>query len=201
MCLAQISDPVIFWSRAFPIVGSTYNLVAFIGNQNKDSAVKNASYEFRVYDVNNKMIGRKAGSTFIPPNKQFAVFESRFDSGESKVKSVTFEFTGYLDWVKKEPTIDTLPIYVDNILMGDDVNSPSLSARVKNESIYDLPRFELISILYDTDHNAINASKTFKDGLTSGESVPVNFTWPEPLSGEPVIKDVLFSIDPFSVSF
>ncbi len=200
-CLAQISDPIIFWSRAFHVVGSTYNLVAFIGNQNMDSAVKEATYEFKIYDVNNKMIGRKSGSTFIPPNKQFAVFDSRFDAGESQVKSVTFEFTGNLDWVKKQPTLDSLPIFIDNIAMGSDNLNPSLSARVKNESIQDLPKFETIAILYDIDNNAINASKTFRDALRSGESISVNFTWPEPLTAMPVKKDVLFSINPFSVSF
>lgn len=201
MCLSQISDPISLWSRAFHVVGDTYNLVAFVNNQNINSGVENAPYVFRVYDVNNKMIGRMEGTTFIPPNKQFAVFSSRFDSGESQIKSVVFEFTGELDWVKKESTIDNLPIFVDNISMGDDVKSPSLSARVKNESIYDLPTFDLIAILYDVDNNAINVSKTFKDGLAGGESITVYFTWPEPLSSTPVIKDVLFSINPFSVSF
>ena len=30
MCKEKTSDPIIFWSRAFPVVGKTYNLVAFI---------------------------------------------------------------------------------------------------------------------------------------------------------------------------
>jgi len=201
MCLFQISNPISLWSRAFHVVGNTYNLVAFVNNQNKNSGVENAPYVFRVYDVNNRMIGRIEGSTFIPPNKQFAVFSSRFDAGESKVKSVVFEFTENLNWVKKEPTLDNLPVFVDNISMGDDIKSPRLSARIKNESIYDLPAFDLIAILYDADSNAINVSKTFKEGLASGDAITVYFTWPKSLTSTPIIKDVLFSINPFSVSF
>ncbi len=201
MCLSQVSDPVVLWSRAFAIVPRIYNLVALVENQNKSSGVENASYEFRVYDINNRMIGRKEGVTFIPPNKQFAVFESQFDAGEALVKSVVFEFTGNLDWVKKAPSLNNLPISVDNVAMGADEKNPSLSARIKNESIYDLPTFDIIAILYDIDHNAINASKTVRDGLTSGESVNVYYTWPEELSSTPLIKDVLVSINPFSVSF
>lgn len=201
MCLETTSDPVVLWSRAFPVVGNTYNLVALIENQNKNSGIENIPYEFRIYDVNNRLIGRRQGSTFIPPNTQFAIFEPRFDFGQSQVKSVTFEFSAPFNWIKKEPTLNTLPIYVDNITMGEDKKSPSLSAIIKNESIYEIPSFDVIAILYDEERNAINASKTVKEGLSSNNSLPVFFTWPEPLTSEPVIKDVLISINPFNVSF
>jgi hypothetical protein len=201
MCKESTRDPVVLWSRAFPVVGNTYNFVAYIENQNKNSGIENIAYEFRAYDVNNRLLGRKQGSTYIPPNKQFAIFEPRFDAGEAKLKSITFEFVPPYNWIKKEPTLNSLQVYVDNVLLGDDIKSPSLSARIKNESIYDLPLFEIIAILYDLDGNAINASKTFKEGLKSGDSLPVFFTWPEKLTGEPVIKDVLVSINPFTVPF
>jgi len=201
MCKESVSEPVILWSRAFHVVANTYNLVAFIENQNKNSGVENIPYEFRVYDENNRLLGRKKGTTFIPPNKQFAVFEARFDSGESKVKSVSFEFLPPYVWIKKEPTLNSLPVFVDNIVMGEDLKNPSLTARIKNESVQDLPPFEAIAILYDAEGNAINVSKTIKPGLASGENLQVFFTWPEPLISEPVVKDVLIEINPFTVSF
>lgn len=201
MCNEETSDPAVLWYRAFPVVGSYYNLVALVENQNTNSAIENVTYQFRVYDVNNKMIGRRDGSTFIPPNKQFAIFEARFDAGAAVVKSVSFEFTGPLVWIKKEPTLNTLPIYVDNIAMGEDLKNPSLTARVKNESVNDLPTFDAIAILYDKDRNAINASKTFKDGIPSGGFLSLYFTWPEAFSVQPVTEEVLISINPFTVSF
>jgi hypothetical protein len=201
MCKEKTSDPLVLWSRAFKVSSNAYNLVAFIENQNKNSGIEDIPYEFRVYDVKNRMIGRSTGSTFIPPNKQFAIFEARFDPGLAQIKSVTFEFTGTFIWVKKEPTIDSLPIYVDNIVMGEDKKNPSLSARIRNESIYELPSFDVITILYDENNNAINASKTVKDGLASNDSMSVFFTWPEALTGSPVIKDVLVSINPFTAPF
>jgi hypothetical protein len=201
MCKEKTSDPVILWSRAFPVVGNTYNLVAFVENQNKNSAIYNIPYEFRIYDVNNRLIGRRQGSTYIPPNKQFAIFEASFDAGEAVLKSVTFEFSDPFVWTKKEPTINSLPLFVDNVVMGENKNSPSLSARVNNESIYDIPSFDVVAILYDENHNAINVSKTVKDGLMSNNNLPVFFTWPEALTSEPVTKDVLIELNPFTVSF
>lgn len=201
MCEEEITDPVVLWSRAFPVVGSNYNLVAFVENRNKNSGVFSASYEFRIYDINNRLLGRREGKTFIPPNQQFAIFESRFDSGESELKSVTFEFLPPFIWVKKEPTLQNLPIRVSDIIFDDNKDTPNLSAVIRNESIYDLPEFDVIAILYDTEHNAINSSKTHKDKLLSGNNLPVVFTWPEILSSFPATKDVLVQINPFSVPF
>jgi hypothetical protein len=201
MCKSDISDPVVLWSRSFPVTGSYYNLVAYIENRNKNSAVVNAKYEFRIYDTDNKLLGRREGTTFITPNQQFAVFEPRFDAGQSQIKTVTFEFLPPLVWVKKNPTLQTLPVFVNNIVFDDNKDTPNLSAVVVNNSIYDLPQFDVIAILYDADHNAINASKTHKDGLMSNSSLPVIFTWPETIPTVPVTKDVMISINPFSISF
>lgn len=201
MCNSEISEPVVLWSRFFHIVGSNYNLVAYVENRNKSSAVVKAPYEFRIYDTNNKLLGRREGVTFIPPNQQFVVFEPRFDAGQGEIKSVSFEFLSPLVWVKKEPTLQTLPIRVSNILLDNNKDTPTLSAVVNNDSIYNLPEFDVIAILYDENNNAINASKTYKPQISSGSNMPVVFTWPEALSSNPVIKEVIVQINPFSVSF
>jgi len=201
MCEAEVSLPVVLWSRAFPVIGSNYNLIAYIENRNKNSAIFSAKYEFRIYDTNNKLLGRREGQTFIPPNQQFVIFESRFDAGQSQIKSVSFEFLPPLTWVKKEPTLQTLPIRVNNIIFDNNQDTPTLSAIINNDSIYDLPEFDVIAILYDSLHNAINASKTQKDKLLNNSSVPVFFTWSEVLTATPVTKEIMVLVNPFSVSF
>lgn len=201
MCPEKTSEPLILWNRAFRISDNAYNLVAFIENTNKNSGISKISYEFRIYDVNNRLIGRRQGNTYIPPNKQFVIFEPHFDPGEAIVKSVSFEFVPPFDWIKREPTIDKLPIFADNIVVGADRDNPNLTARIKNESIYDIPAFDIIAILYDADHNAINVSKTFKEGLNSNSSLSAFFTWPESFTNEAITKDVLIQINPFKVSF
>lgn len=201
MCKADINEPIVLWSRAFHITGNNYNLVSFVENRNKDSGVLKASYQFKIYDENNRLLGHKEGITFIPPNQQFAILEPRFDAGESRAKTVIFEFINPLVWVKKLPTLQTLPINVNNIVIDNNINTPSLSATISNNSIYDLPEFDIIAILYDENDNAINASKTHKNKLLSNDSLKVIFTWPEELSSSPVKKDIMVLINPFSVSF
>lgn len=201
-CKEQVSSPVVLWSRAFPVVGSNYNLLAYVENQNKRGAVAKAEYEFKVYDTNNQLIGRRTGTTFIPPNQRFPIFESRFDVGSAIPRYVTFSFTNELIWQVKDPVLSTLPLRVDRVVLGEDTQAPSLTARISNESIYDLPEFDIVAILYDSMHNAIAVSKTHKDGLKSNTSAPLLFTWPNPFSDTPVAPlTVLPMINPFSVSF
>lgn len=202
ICNADTTEPVILWHRAFPVTGNIYNLVAFVENRNKAAAVVQVDYEFRIYDTRNILIGRRQGKTFIPPNQQFAVFEPRFDGGASEIRSVSFEFTSPFVWIKKEPTIQTLPIQIDNIVYDEGVKlTPSLTAIVRNDSIYDLPEFDVIAILYDENHNAINASKTHKDSLPSNQNSPLLFTWPQTLSSNPVTKDLILMVNPFTTPF
>jgi hypothetical protein len=200
-CAEQVSSPVVLWSRAFHVIGNNYNLLAYVENQNKRGSVQKADYEFRVYDTNNQLIGTRTGSTFIPPNQRFPIFESRFDVGDSTPRSVTFSFKGNLVWVVKDPVLATLPLRIDRIILGEDTEAPNLSARISNESIYDLPEFDVITILYDSTHNAIAVSKTHKDGLASNTSTTLLFTWPNPFSDTPVKNDVITMINPFSVPF
>jgi hypothetical protein len=201
VCRNEASDPIILWQRAFPVTGSIYNLVAYVTNQNKNAAVKMVSYEFRVYDTNNTLIGRREGTTYIPPNQEFAVFEPRFDAGQNQIRSVTFDFHEPIVWIKKAPTLQAQPIHVDNIIMGDFKTSPYLNAKITNDSVYDLPPFDVVTILYDIKHKAINASKTHKDGLRTNESALISFTWPEIFTEDPVTNDVIVEINPFEANF
>lgn len=201
MCSTDVSDPIVVWARAVPVIDSTYNLVALVENTNKSSAIENAKYEFRVYNTNNELIGVREGSTFISPNKRFAVFESRFDIGESTLKSVTFNFIPPYDWVKKETELNTLSIRNENIIFDNSEYSPSLSLQVKNDSVYNIPEFDVIAILYDSDGNVINASKTHKNSLLSSGTSSVFFTWPKQFETIPAVKDIFVLINPFNVSF
>ena len=201
VCTEEVSEPLVIWQRAFPVTGHVYNLVAFIENQNKSAGIASINYEFRVYDTNNLLIGRRQGSTFIPPNQEFAVFESRFDAGESEVKSVSFDFIKPFVWVKIDPTVSLLPVSVDEVTYVDDFSKPTLTARISNDSVYNIPAFDVISILYNSDRNAINASRTRRESLASNGNALLLFTWPEPFPEAPVTQDVLVQINPFTVSF
>lgn len=202
VCSDEALNPVVVWSRAFNITSSAYNLVAYIENPNKESAIKSVSYEFRVYDDKNNVIEIKTGETFLPANSSFFVFGPRFDSKGSNIRTVVFEFTSDFVWHKKNSIINKLPIYITNISFETSKHSSSLSATINNDSIYNLPEFEAMAILYDKDGNAINASKTYKDKLLERGRAELIFTWPKGFDESLISKkEVVFLVNPFDIDF
>jgi hypothetical protein len=190
----------ILWARAFRVIPGRYNAVAYLVNHNKNVAVRKINYKFRFADANNVYIGKREGSTFVPPSGNFAVFEPGIDIGNSIPVYVTFEFTETPIWLQvPQDKIDQLKVLVSNIQLIDEATSPRLSATIKNNSLFTIPNVNIIVILYDTSGNAISTSRTYLNQLAPLETADINFTWPEPLSGAVVAKEIIPMYDIFSV--
>lgn len=199
-CLAEVEDPSVLWARAFRVIPGRYNAVAYIVNHNENAAVQKVNYRFRFGDINNIYIGKREGSTFVPPGGNFAVFEPGIDIGNSIPVYVTFEFTEKPIWFQiSEDRKEQLKIAVSNILLSGETTSPRLSATLKNNSIFNIPNVSTIAIIYDANGNAISTSRTFLNQLLPDKNTDINFTWPEPLPGVPVAKEIIPMFDILSV--
>jgi len=199
-CLSQVDSLSVLWARAFKVVPGRYNAVAYVVNHNKNAAIEKINYRFRFADVNNVYIGKRDGSTFVPPGGNFAVFEPAIDIGNSVPVYVTFEFTETPQWLQvTQQKIDQLKILISNIQLMDEGTLPKLSATIKNNSLFTIPNMGVVAILYDASGNAISASRTFLDQMEPLSNSDINFTWPEPLSGTVVAKELIPMYDIFSV--
>ena len=199
-CLVQADQVSVLWARAFQVVPGRYNAIAYLVNHNKNFAVQKVNYVFHFADKNNVYIGKREGSTVIPPGGNFAVFEPGVDIGHSIPVYVTFEFTQTPLWLQvPQAKIDQLKVLVSNIELADPDTLPRLSATVGNNSLFTIPNVGVVAILYDATGNAISASRTYLDKLNPLQTANVNFTWPEPLSGTVVAKEIIPIYDIFSV--
>lgn len=199
-CIAQVDAVSVLWARAFRVVPGRYNAVAYLENHNKNTAVNKINYRFRFADENNVYIGKREGTTFIPPSGNFAVFEPGIDIGNSIPVYVTFKFTQNPDWIQiSREKINQLQVLVSNITLADEMTNPRLSATVKNDSLFTIPSLDVIAILYDVSHNAVSASRTYLDVLGPEETQNLNFTWPEPFSGKVITKEIIPMYNIFSV--
>lgn len=191
-CLSEVDKISVLWARAFRVVPGRYNAVAYLENHNKNTAVNKISYRFRFADANNIYVGKREGSTYVPPSGKFAVFEPGIDIGNSIPVYTTFEFTQIPEWtVVPQKKINQLQVLVSNIALINEETSPVLSATIKNNSFFVIPEIDVIAILYDENRNAVSASRTYLDSLTAEEKRDVNFTWPEPLSRTVVAKEII----------
>jgi hypothetical protein len=199
-CPAQVDDISILWARAFRVIPGRYNAVAYLINHNKNTAVEKVNYRFRFADANNIYIGKREGSTFVPPGGNFAVFEPGIDIGNSIPVYVTFEFTNTPTWLQvPQDKIDQLKILVSNIELVDEKTSPKLSATIKNNSLFTIPNVDVIAILYDEGGNAVSTSRTYLKEFAPLQNSNINFTWPEPMPGVVIAKEIIPMYDIFSV--
>ena len=191
-CLAETDKISVLWSRAFKVVPGRYNAVAYLINHNQNTAVNKINYRFRFADSNNIYIGKREGSTFIPPSGKLAVFEPGIDIGNSIPIYTTFEFTQVPQWIQISPEkINQFKVLISNINLLDETSSPRLSATLKNNSLSVIKGLDVIVILYDNLRNAISASRTYLDSLAGEESKDINFTWPEPFSNKVIVKEII----------
>jgi len=199
-CLSQVDNVSVLWARAFRVIPGRYNAVAYIVNHNKNVAAEKVSYRFRFADANNVYIGKREGTTYIPPAGDFAIFEPGIGIGNSIPVYTTFEFTQTPNWLQvSQEKIDQLKVAVSNIQLMDETTSPRLSATVKNNSLFTIPNISVIAIMYDADGNAVSASSTYLSQLAPLSNADINFTWPETFGSPVVAKEIIPMYDIFSV--
>ena len=176
-CANEVSpQPIVIWARPFNVTNGLTNLVAYVQNPNVDYVADPVEYLFRVYDKDNVLIGTRIGKVSVPPSKVFPIFEQAFDAGFSKPVKAYFEFTEPLVWKKfssSKPEFDV----IDKRLINAS-SSPQLNATLVNKTIDTYRNIEVVALIYDTDGNAIAASRTIVDVLYGNSEAPLIFTWP-----------------------
>jgi len=199
-CTLQVDKISIKWSRAFEVVPGRYNAVAYLENHNKDTVINSISYRFRFADKDNVYIGKREGTTYIPSSGKFAIFEPAIDLGNSVPVYTSFEFTQTPTWITvSEEKANQLKILTSDIKLENEDTSPKLSAVVKNNSLFQIPEINIVTILYDEKGNAISASKTYLDVLDGEESKIINFTWPQAFGEKVIVKEIIPMFNIFSV--
>lgn len=197
-CLAEVDSVSILWTRAFKVIPGRYNAVAYLENHNKNTAISKINYRFRFADENNVYIGKREGSTYVPSSGRFAIFEPGIDVGNSIPVYSTFEFTQIPQWVTiSQEKINQIKVLVSDINLINEETNPTLSAIIKNNSFFTIPDMDVVAILYDNNHNAVSASRTYLNELAPEEIKSINFTWPEPLPGKVIEKEIIpmYNID------
>jgi hypothetical protein len=199
-CLAEVDKISLLWSRTFQVVPGRYNAVAYLENQNTNTAIYKINYKFRFADKDNVYIGKREGSTSIPPGGKFAIFEPAVDLGSSVPVYTTFEFTEVPVWVKvSKEKVEQLSFTVRDINLVDVDTAPALSAKITNNSLFIVPDLNVVVILYDELGNAVSASRTYLDSLRAEESADINFTWQEIFSAKIVTKEIIPMFNIFDV--
>jgi hypothetical protein len=191
-CIEEVEDVSVLWARSFPVVPGRYNAVAYLTNHNKNKMTESMHYRFRFADKDNLYLGERQGETFVPPNGNFAVFEGGIEFKNSAPVYTTFEFDKPEVWLQvTEDRLSTIKVLVSDIQLKNEDTAPELSAKIKNTSLFSIPEINIITILYDASHNAVNISRTLEKDVKGEEVRPINFTWPQSINTPIVQKEII----------
>jgi len=180
ICTTDTLSPIVLWSKAFLVVNDVYNLAAYIENPNINSKNTDASYEFKIFDDQNKVIATRTGKTFIPKNKRFIVFEPSLPLGTKKPKYVEFRFTSLGVWQKDSASEPVLDVRYSPLSGTSTV--PRIEGTISNNTIKSVQNVELVALVFDNKENVIAVSRTFIDGLPKNTSSDFVFMWPRPFN-------------------
>ena len=166
------------WARSFQVRDGSYTAASYIQNTNENAGVAQVGYRFKLYDSENVLVTERDGVMFIMPGGITPVVESNIDTGHRIVTHTFFEFTGSRDWKHFINTSTSTVIYDRQLLNTDTV--PREEAKAQNISVSPILNISFVAVVFDTNGNAIAASKTELDRLDPNQSRPIVFTWPSP---------------------
>lgn len=184
ICPSDTVSLVVKWARSYPVSTGYYNSFAYIENQNITAAAQTISYEFSLFDDKNLFIVSRKGTIYVPPNSRFVVFEPAIPTGLRVPKNTLLRFTSTPVWLSVKDRFSEYRLLSSALSPTDLDSSPKLTATISNEGERRIEGIDIFAILYNADGNAIGASKTFLDSLSSDQKKDVYFTWRTPFNGE-----------------
>ncbi len=196
ICAFEVAQPAVKWARSFKVTDGQYNAVAYVENPNRVAASPEVKYTFSLYD-DQGLILEKSGTTILPPNSVYPIFEGRIMTG-NRVPTRTFlEIEPPELWQPAEAGREQFTI-VDRRLSGAD-EKPRLNAIVRNNSLEEAKEVEVVATIFDARGTALASSETFVDNFAPRSDTNVVFTWPEPIATTlrscEIPTDVLLAID------
>ena len=201
LCVEKLEPLKVVWARSFPVTEGVVDSTAYIENQNRNAGIRKIVYKFSLYDDRNLLVATRVGKTYIGPNGAAAIFEPSVVVGERSPKRTFFEFADAPVWERLTDKALALSLQKSDVTLERATTSPTLSAVIKNPSIYRVGPVEVTVILYDETGNAFAVSRSSIDSIDSDGEGRVVFTWMKPFRENPTRIDLIARTNLFSVRF
>ncbi|MEL6802677.1 MAG: vWA domain-containing protein, partial [Bacteroidota bacterium] len=179
ICTFEVAQPTVKWSRSFEIREGMYNAVAYVENFNRVASTPELTYTFTLYDETG-LIAERSGTTIMPPNSVYPIFEGRIDTG-GRVPTKTFlELESSEFWQPSE--LGSEQFSVNERELKDADRRPRLTAKVINNDLEEAEEVELVATIFDQNRNALTSSRTIVEYFAPRTEEDIVFTWPEPIA-------------------
>ena len=190
VCLADILNPLVKYTRIFQAGDGLYGAVAIIENPNPLLLAENVPYTFKVFDKDGVEIVERHGTIFIPPHKTIPIFEGGLKTGIRVPAKLAFQFDQPPSWQRSDNFIEP-PLQITNENFNMATGSARLDADLLNQNPDDFKNITVIALLYDDQSNVFAGSQTVVDTLNRRSSVHLVFTWPRVFAQNPYRVEII----------
>lgn len=196
ICAMDTERPTVTWARSFRVTDGQYNAVAYVENPNQIAGAPLVRYTFSLYDREG-LITERVGTTFLPPNNVYPIFEGRITTGNRIPVNTFLELEPIDVWLPVTAGREQFRVVSRELLASD--TRPRLNAQIENTALTTVNDVTVVATIFDARGNALTSSQTVVNELAARSTEPVVFTWPEPIAKTvrscEVPTDVVIAID------
>ena len=197
ICAISVVPPEVLWTQSFPVVDGQYNATSYIENKNQTAATPELRYTFTLLEKGS-VIAERSGSTILPPNSVYPIFEGRILTENSRVPDETrIELEPIETWLPA--TIGRNQFRVEDLQLSGVDTRPRLVAKVENTELTTATGVEVVATIFDRSGKALTASQTFIDVFRPRTTEEIVFTWPNSIAKTvrscEVPSDIMLVID------
>lgn len=177
-----VKEPVVVWSRVFPVTDSQYGAIAYFSNTNKNFSSPKAYYKFSFFDDKGDLIGEKTGRTILKADELFFVFEDDLYF-EERPTWTSFSWEE-INWNEEKNNHNENDYKVDllNFNLRSDLETPRLDTYIENTGLLTVPSVEVVALVVDDYENVVTASRGRTTSIPFEANTRLTLSWPGPFS-------------------
>lgn len=174
-----VVQPRLVWVDSFEITPGQYNAAAYVENRNTIAATPELNYTFTFYN-GETVIGERSGTTVLPPNSSYPIFEGRVFTDGQPITRTTLTLEPPEVWLPATAGSEQFRV-VDINLQNVDTR-PSLDVRIENTALTEAETVEVVATIFNDLGKAVTASETFIEQIDPRSVQNIQFTWPNSIA-------------------
>jgi len=196
ICAFTVTPPTVVWAKSFEVIKGQYNAVGYVENKNIAAGTPAIGYIFKLFDETG-LITERTGTTVLPPDSTYPVFEGRINTSNRVPTKTTLELIPAELWYPSNfgreqfKTVD--------LALVEAGTRPKLNVKMENTELVEARDVEVVATIFDARGNPLTASQTFVDIFPARGQTDLVFTWPYPIAKTlrscTVPTDVVIAID------
>lgn len=176
---SQVIQPTVLWANSFAVTTGQYNAVAYIDNRNVTIGTPELAYTFTFYN-DAAVVGTRSGTTVLPPNSSYPIFEGRIFTDGVPITSTELTFAPIDLWLPTEASGSMYKTNDLNLLSVD--TRPRLQATLENSSVQNASNIEVVATIFSDGGTAVAASQTYIESFPARSTKDIVFTWPNSIA-------------------